>query len=717
VQNILKIILLLFLLSKSAFPQIFIEVKDSVSGKSVSNALVFTPGERTFTNEEGKFDLKLFRESDTLKISHLSYLQKKVTYTYALRKGFVLLTKREFKTGEVKIIGEKPLGGKTEIKTDINISSDTKGSILSIGDVLKKQTLLFVKDYGGLQTISFRGMSAENTLVLFNEARVNDLQTGTFDFSILPLNGLDKAEFVKNSTSGFLTSGGIVKLFSGNSKGENNSAFGLAFNSNSTQGYFASVKKAGNKYSFSINANRSFSSNKYAYFFEGKKHFRENAFFSKSFLSGEAEWKNQNAVVKFYSHYSHLLNGLPGFIVSNNLASSKASSESNSFLGVASSDFQLSRHGTLKSVLSFNSQSLTLNDPEGQLFYTDKTQRSHFNDYSVLNKYHHSTKNFGFSFAHYFNYGKVSNLASAIVVNNKQTSAERSENIFLGDFSYRLKLNSILSEIVFSAGVNYSLINERIKERKNYSYLADAISVSLTPQLSKNLALIISLKNNYRHPTFNERFYSGLFGGSNLHGEEYHSFDATIRSAFNYFGKGRLELSYFNIFGSNKIIWVPSRLALQIPRNVAQVKSQGLEFSLSQWLWGKIFYLDFHYAYTQSKNISPRKPGDETYDKQLIYTPRHKAVLTLNANYSIWKISSSFLFVGKRYFTPDNTERNSLNPYFLIDLSLSAEFKILSLKNLITFNIYNALNENYLVIQSYPMPLRTYSINYQMRLK
>lgn len=716
-QNILKIILLLFLLSRNIFPQIFIEVKDSVTGKPVRNALVFTSAARTFTNGEGKFDLLLFQRGDTLKISHLSYLPKNITYTHALKKGLILLTEREFKTGEVRIIGEKPLEEKTKIKTDIKISPDTKGTILSIGDILKKRTLLFVKDYGGLQTVSFRGMSAENTLVLFNEARVNDLQTGTFDFSIFPTSGLNKVEYVKNSTSGFLTSGGIIKLFSGNPKGEDNSVFGAAFNSNSTQNYFASVKKVWDKYSLSFNANRSFSPNKYSYIFEGKKHFRENAFFSKSFLSGETEWKNKNIILKFYSHYSHLLNGLPGFVVSNNLASSKASSLSNSFLSVANADVRLSRHNSLKSILSFNSQSLILNDPAGQLFYTDKKQCTHFYDYSILNKYRHGTKNFEFSFAHYFNFGKVDNLASAIAVSKKQTSAERIENILLGNFSYRLKLNSVLREIVFSAGANYLLINEKINSSENYSYFSNAISVLLTPQLSKNLELIFSLKNNYRHPTFNERFYSGLFGSSNLQGEEYHSLDVTLRSSFNYIGKGTLELSYFNIFGNNKIIWVPSRLALQIPRNIARVKSQGLEFSFSQWLWYKIFYLDFRYAYTQSKNISQPKPGDETYGKQLIYTPYHKAILTFNADYSIWKFSTSFLFTGKRYFTPDNTERNSLNPYFLLDFSLSADFKIFFVQNLITFNIYNALNENYLVIQSYPMPLRTYSINYQMRLK
>ncbi len=714
--KISKIALLLLFLSGSVYSQI-IEVRDSLSGKPLGNALIESENNEVFTDENGRFNLGNFRAEDTLKISHISYFSKKVSYGSALRKKIIWLMPRAIEVGEVKVIGNKSLNKATELETKIKVSRETKAGFTKIGDLLRKKTLLFVKDYGGLQTVSSRGMSSENTLVLFNEARVNDLRTGSFNFSNLPPSGIGEIEYVKSSTDGFITSGGIIKLSSGNLNNENFATAGVTLSSNSGQEYFASIKKSTELFNFSFNADRSFSPNKYEYFFENKKHSRQNAFYSKSFLSGEAVWKPGGAVVKFYSHYSHLLSGLPGFVVTNNFSSSKASSLSDVLLGILSADFSLNKSSSWKSVLTFNLQKLAINDPTGEMFYATKFQLSHLNGFSVLNKYMLNGKNYEFTAGHYFNEASVDDIASAVGMKTGKIPAERNENVIMTSFSYKLNFTNIFKEIVFSTGVNYRLLNEEIGRREHYSYLSNAFSLLFSPKGAESLRLILSFKNNYRHPTFNERFYSGLFGNSNLKGEKYHSFDVTVKKIFDFAGGGRFELTYFNIFTNDKIIWVPTRLALQIPRNVSRVKSEGLELSLSQQLLAGFLQYDFRYALTKATNLTPAKRGDNTYGKQIIYVPLHKALLTLSAKYSFFKFSTTGMFVSERYFTPDNTELNSLAPYFLLDFSLSANFKFSHLENMLTLNIYNVTNEKYFVIQSYPMPLKTYSINYQVRFQ
>ncbi len=717
-RKIIGTVLLLMVLSGSNSAQIFVEVKDSLTGKPIANALVSSEGEQTFTDQQGKFLLSLFGENSVLKISHLAYYLKEVSVKDLLQKPFVFLLPRELKTKEVKIIGNKGLAEDVNLKTLVNIDVSEEGSFSTIGDFLKKGTLLFVKDYGSLQTVSFRGMSAENTLVLFNEARVNDLRTGTFNFADISAGSLGKIEYVKNSTSGFLTAGGVVKIYSGNETAKDFAVFGVGYNSNAAQNYFASVKKSSGSFSFSLNVRRAFSSNEYGYLFEGKEYSRKNAFFSKSFANAQLEWRSRKFVLKFYSHYSHLLSGLPGFVVTNNQASSKSSSLSNSFLNIFNLFVKLSRNSSLKTTASFNFQDLKINDPAGELFYLKKEQLSRFKSFSLLNNYTIALGTSAeISIGHYFGYSVVNDLASAFSNVEEKLPAYRNENILLGTVTRKLKFKKVLKEVIFSIGVNYVCLSEKIKARKNYSYWANALSLLVRPQGVLGWEFLFSVKDNYRHPTFNERFYSGLFAEKELQGEKYNSFEVTVRKDFSLLGGGNFGITYFNIFGENKIVWVPTRLALQVPRNVARVESQGFEASLKKYFFGKHLSFDLKYAFTKAKNITPKRRGDNSYGKQLIYVPLHKLLFTTEFHLDNIRLATSIVFVGKRYFTSDNTEENSLQPYLLTDLTFSYDFKLLNFNNLITLNVYNLFNQNYLVIQSYPMPLRTISINYQMRLK
>ena len=134
-------------------------------------------------------------------------------------------------------------------------------------------------------------MTSENTNVLFNEARVNDLRTGTFDFSAVDANIIDNVRYVKNGSDDFISSGGTLQLSSGNDLNENVSTISGTFTSNRAEKYFANVKRAGKNYSLSISANRAYSPNEFDFTFEGKSLKRQNAFFSKSFIGGNLRLK------------------------------------------------------------------------------------------------------------------------------------------------------------------------------------------------------------------------------------------------------------------------------------------------------------------------------------------------------------------------------------------------------------------------------------------
>ncbi|NOX64308.1 MAG: TonB-dependent receptor [Chlorobi bacterium] len=695
-----------------------ITVVDSVSGKPIPDVIITSGASDLVSNSNGVFSLDKFNNADTLTFKHLSYLEKRIPVN-ALKNSYkIILSPKQITTSQVYIEGKAPLNSTSEMSETIELDNSSKARYSNPAEVLKYHTTLTVKDYGGdigMKTVSSRGMSSENTVILFNEARVNDLRTGSFDFSMLDVFLIDKIEYIKNNGSnGYLSSGGTVKIFSGNLKNESSTTIGAMFNSNQTQNYFASIKSAKNSFSYSVNFSRSFSPNKYNYNFEGQSLERSNAHYSKTFVSGDIKWSADDLVIKFYTHYSHLLNGLPGFVVTNNYNSSKASTLTNAFLNIANLHYLLSKKWFFNSTLSYHNQFLQMNDPENQLLVDRNSQSSAFQDLSALNKFTYKGDVSEYTLGYDFNYAHVDSLSAYISGLYNSNNAKRVEHNFSASGNYLVKALGF-NRMIFSVGLNYQVINENILSVNNYNYLSYRIGAVFTHPYLPATDFTFSYSDNYRHPTFNERYYSSLYGNTDLKGEKYRSFNAGLNTKYELLGKGEIELTYFSIWGDNKIIWTPTRLALQIPSNIKNVRSQGIEFSITQPFWKKLFDIEFMYTFTDVRNRSAVSPDDNSYNKQLIYTPKHKWNLNGILNISDFSLSMNTTFVSERFYTSDNNPRNSLPHYFLMDISLSYKFNINNFENRITINAYNILDEDYFIIQSYPMPLKTLSINYQVR--
>ncbi|MDA3844755.1 MAG: TonB-dependent receptor plug domain-containing protein, partial [Candidatus Kapabacteria bacterium] len=88
-----------------------------------------------------------------------------------------------------------------------------ESSSLQISDVLENVPGVFIKNYGGaggMKTISMRGTSAQQTIVMIDGMRINSNQNGIVDLSTLPMSFIDDIEVVR---------GGNAAFFGGNSVG------------------------------------------------------------------------------------------------------------------------------------------------------------------------------------------------------------------------------------------------------------------------------------------------------------------------------------------------------------------------------------------------------------------------------------------------------------------------------------------------------------------
>lgn len=73
----------------------------------------------------------------------------------------------------------------------------------NIHDVLKQNSSIYFKEYGNgmLTTIAFRGTSASQTSVLWNNFNINSFTLGQTDFSLIPVHAISEISIIPGSGS------------------------------------------------------------------------------------------------------------------------------------------------------------------------------------------------------------------------------------------------------------------------------------------------------------------------------------------------------------------------------------------------------------------------------------------------------------------------------------------------------------------------------------
>ncbi len=708
----------LFMLNLYVFGQnktIFIA--DNNTRLGIPNVFVIGANINCVSDNTGKIIINQINNADSILISHIAYQKITVKNDWLFKQDTVYLKLINIETGEVKVISSLIDNQSNVQKLEID---DLKKSIYqTTGDLLKNESVLYIKDYGGytgVKAASLRGLGSENTAVLFNEARVNDLRTGMFDFSLVSPLGINKIEVYKNSDfeSSEITAGGIIKLYSDVVADETKLTAGVKYNPESLTSFFGTYQNRYKKIAYSINYERAYSSNNYKYIFEGESYKRKNAFFSKSFIGANLNWTINKNTLKFYSHYSILNNGVPGFVVTNNTQSSCASNNSKVFLAVLNNTYNINSIYSINTLVSFNTQKLIINDPLKQIFSNKTVQQSKLNDWAAQIRLKYVKENFNLNAGYEFLYSDLTN--DLPIEHDITLLLNKKTNKFFSSFNYNIKNPiSYFNNVIFSGTCFYEFSNEKIFEKDYNSNFSYRFAVGVTPEFINNLYITLNYSNLLRTPSFNEQFYSNLYNAKVLQKEKYKSWDINLDYNYDIWGKSSISISYYDMISRDKIVWVPSRQALQVPKNYAHIRYNGFEANLNNNFFDLINF-NIIYNYTRALNKTLLYNGDNSYNKQLIYTPEQRLILNVSAIYKNYSLSVFNSFVGDRYYTADNDRNNLLRQYYICDLAASASYNLLDLKNTVTLSISNIFNNEYFVIQSYPMPLRTFTLTYILEL-
>ncbi|MFB3056823.1 MAG: TonB-dependent receptor [Ignavibacteriaceae bacterium] len=722
-QVIFYQILVLGMLSQTMFSQQFVTVLDSQSSTPISDVIIQSlNSEKTdVTDSSGRFDVLIFISDDSIRVSHLAYETVIISVNEIISKK-VLRLKNNIILQETVNVTDAGYYNTTNFKESIILTTEDKSKFVTIGDLLNNKTSLYIKDFGGfagVKTISSRGMGSENTIVLFNEARVNDLRTGIFDLSSMSPGSIAQIDFNKISKgeSGYISSGGVLSLYTEKEFIKRTLLFTLKYNSDLYNSGFFSFSDGNSNLNFSLNFERAYSPNEFSYEFESVKRKRTNAHFNKTFVDGNifanSDWLKINA----YGMYSYFNSGIPGFVVTNNYSSSRASNLSRSYLGVLKADFILSDDFTFITVNNYNKQDLKISDPDGVVIFDSESKESNLYDFTTLNRLRYSSSPVNLIFGYEYNYSRLNDITTFISANDVPDEILRNSNKLFINADYKfLGMGSVIQSFMLSGFTAYQHIEEHLGEEVNSDEFAYSFGLKILPATKHYFAIKFNYADNFRYPTFNERYYSSLFNHNQLKPEKYKSFDAGFESTFNFLDNLIISVAYFYIKAEDKIIWVPTRLALQTPRNFAKVVSQGFELSLKQIAFDDLFHMDVFYTFTDARNKNQTSAEDLSYNKLLIYSPQHQFNFNITLNLYDFTLSSYTTYLSERFYTSDNDVNSVLPQYVVFDASVSYRFEILNFKQSLVLTAYNLLNESYFIIQSYPMPLRTFLITYNMEI-
>ncbi|HRP89880.1 MAG TPA: TonB-dependent receptor [Edaphocola sp.] len=253
--------------------------------------------------------------------------------------------------------------------------------------------------------------------------------------------------------------------------------------------------------------------------------------------------------------------------------------------------------------------------------------------------------------------------------------------------------------------------------KPNPSLLGAGTEYEIFNQEQWQFKLKAGIQKTFRIPTLNE-LYNNPGGNPNLKPEQ--GWNKEFASVINWKNKKgninfRQQSNYFNRTIKDWIYWLGG--AIWTPHNLAKVYNRGIETSnnINFELNNKTkVYFSLKTAYVLSTTLKSYMPNDSSIGKQIPYAPRYSGNLNLGFQIENFNFNYNQNYTGYRFITTD--ESLYLKPYHTGNIQFSYIFYFKKLCATLNAQVQNIWNESYQVVAYRPMPNRFYCLGLQLGL-
>jgi outer membrane cobalamin receptor len=563
----------------------------------------------------------------------------------------------------------------------------TNGS--SAVDILRSSESIFLKDYGptaGLKTVSFRGMASEHIIVLLDGIRMNNFQNGQVDFSLFPMNNIDRIEVVRGGNSALYGAdalGGIINIV---------------------------TRRPTETLQLHVDASiGSFDYRRYSLETSGRVQ-------GLGLVFGIMHDRSKEN----YPFIFHRI-GVPDTIQRRDGADF---TRTQLYLN---SDFSIDDH----SLITLSLQRVKSNQGvPGSLKYSSNMRQdddavttvaairdNHFDRFIF-------SLNMGFTYDLQMYYSHTKTTLRAINPQMQCIVNTWDRLVIGGEFVEGNLEGMILGAIIKRVQRSVYVSNEMLFQRESATFdrlslyktvRYDALSEgedAFSPKIGINLRVFkdwdtrirASYGKNFRMPTFND-LYDSWLGNLTLRPENSECIDAGIETALDRSNIQTFQFTYFNINTRDRIL--PN--ASYFPVNVYRAQSRGVEARYDLHLpWNALnIYADI----TMNDAVRHNDPSlsDSTDGKQLLYIP--KFVSSFGVSIKVFDLSFNVVntLTSKRYIKED--ESQWLPAYSLTNVNLSISLHLALVRLSFRTEVSNLFDADYQVLPYYPMPGRTFRLS------
>ena len=578
-----------------------------------------------------------------------------------------------FDLGEVVITPTRTprlLGDVSLHTTIITKEKIKKSGARNIGEVIEKETGLTVKSYGPLgsvTTVSMRGSSASQVLVLIDGHRMNCPRNGDVDLSEFPmLDSIERVEIVRGPASALYGSGAMGGVINIITKEPTKKPTGSYETSYATHNTFINKFTHGAKIK------------KFGYFLSGgqyqSKGHRPNSDWTAHDIFGKlsynlTDWSKLSYSMGYYNGEV----GVPGTKTTNDPDNRQHRQRA---------------WGNLKWEAKFRKEdrlSIKGYGTDNDLFYYTKA--------TAPSK--HKDDTYGGEVQYTVKIGDKNKITTGVDIHE---DCMRSTDA--GEHDQTLQAYWIQDEIKIFKPLTFT-----IGSRWDYHPAFGSESspkASLRYKVTKKTTLRTSVGKAYRAPTLNDLYWNDpvwwMYGNLDLKPEKAWAWDVGIDQQF---GKSALgKLTFFRREVDDLIAWQmnPTTFVWR-PENINKALIWGIESELKAKM-GKYFSSGIGYTWLETRN---KTEGDD-YNNHLIYQPMHKANVHLEYKSKFGLLARvEEELVDSRYTDAGNDKANDLPPYYLTNLRVEYTKKFFT----VFAGINNLFNTYYEQQANYPMPRRT----------